>query len=142
MFDELQHRVVPVAEDQVFEAVQEDDAALRMFVEEDLDRLREVHDRGWTEDVVRGRVGEPQDPAVLEAELLPRQVRIDTGDAHPREALAHELAVHAEAQLRLRLLHEIARSLQKFHGTRTGLASQSRCGTLFDGLRRAGLGVG
>src|SRR5207249_492125 len=91
-----------------------------MSVEEDFDRLREIHDRGRTQDVVRGRLREPHDAAVLEAELLPGEVRIDAGDAQSGRPLTHELAVHPEAQQGLGLLDEIAGALQQFQATPHG----------------------
>ncbi len=126
MLDEQQDRIVPVPQDQEFESVEKDHAALGMFVEEDFDRLREIDDGGRTQDVVRGRLRKPHDPTVLEAELLPSEVGVYAGDAQPRRPLAHQFSVHAEAQLGLRLLDEIARSLQQFQATRTGRGSLSR----------------
>src|SRR2546422_11414854 len=48
MLDEQEDGIVSVPEDQEFESIEEDHAALGMFVEEDFDRLREIHDRGRT----------------------------------------------------------------------------------------------
>ena len=81
MFDELQDRVVPVSEDQELEPVEEDDAAVGMFPQKDFNRLREIHDRVRTHHVLGRRVREPHDSTVLEAELLPGEVRVDAGDA-------------------------------------------------------------
>src|SRR5947209_3721700 len=125
MLDEEEDRIVPVSEDQELEPIEEDHAALNIFFEEDFDRLREIHDRGRTQDVVRGRLREPHDAAVLEAELLPGEVRIDAGDAQSGRALADELSVHAEAQLGLGLLNEIAGALQQFQATPHGAGSLS-----------------
>src|SRR3989442_13713713 len=94
--------------------MEEDHAALGMFVNEDFDRLREIHDRGRTQDVVRGRLREPYDPTVLEAELLPREVRIDAGDAQSGLPFPDELAVHPESQLGLGRPDETARPIQQF----------------------------
>src|SRR2546425_9916372 len=55
MLDEKQDRVVPVSKDQELEPIEEDLPALSIFFEEDFDRLREIHDRGRSQDVVRGR---------------------------------------------------------------------------------------
>src|SRR2546428_2918560 len=120
MLDEKQDRVVPVPEDQELQPIEEDHAALSIFFEEDFDRLREIHDRGRTQDVLRGRLREPHDPTALEAELLPGEVLIDAGDAQSGPALAHELAVHTEAQLGLGLLNEIAGALRQSKPTPTG----------------------
>src|SRR2546426_1529240 len=120
MLDEQEDGIVSVPEDQEFESIEEDHAALGMFVNEDFDRLREIHDRGRTQDVVRGRLREPYDPTVLEAELLPGEVRIDAGDAQSGRPLADELSVHAEAQLGLGLLDEIACALEQFQATPHG----------------------
>src|SRR6267143_2019407 len=109
MLDEKEDRVVPVPKDQELEPI-----------EEDLDRLREIHDRGRSQDVFRGRLREPHDSTVLEAELLPGQIRVDAGDAQPWSPSADELAVHAEAQLRFGLLDEIAGALQQFQATPHG----------------------
>src|SRR3989442_4289628 len=122
MLDKQQDRVVPVPEDQELQPIEEDHAALSTCFEEDFDRLREIHDRGRTQDVLRGRLREPNDPTVLEAELLPGEVRIDAGDAQSGRALAHELAVHTEAQLGLGLLNEIAGALQQVQATPHGAA--------------------
>ena len=125
MLDEQEDGIGSVPEDQEFESIEEDHAALGMFVEEDFDRLREIHNRGRTQDVVRGRLREPHDPAVLEAERLAGEVRVDPGNAQPGRPSAHELAVHAEAQLGLGLLDEIAGALEQFQATRTGRGSLS-----------------
>src|SRR2546428_825075 len=71
------------------------------------------------------RFREPHDPTVLEAELLPGEVRIDAGDAQSGRPSAHELAVHTEAQLGLGLLNEIAGALQQFQATPHGAGSLS-----------------
>src|SRR6059036_4314462 len=120
MLDEEQHRVVPVPEDQELESIEQDHATLGMFLEEAFDRLGEIHDRGRTQDVLRGRLREPHDPTVLEAELLPGEVGVDAGDAQPWSPSADELSVHTEAQLGLGLLDEIAGALQQFQATPHG----------------------
>src|SRR5438128_11346803 len=117
MLDKQQDRVVTVPEDQKLQPIEEDHAALSIFFEEDFNRLREIHDRDRTQDVLRGRLREPHDPTVLEAELLPGEVRIDAGDAQSGRALAHELAVHTEAQLGLGRLNDISGALQQPQAT-------------------------